>query len=209
MKQYLIFLVLIAFIVSSCDKVKELKDEISSHKYSPQLVLKPVDSLSRIYSPHCSELIPFPLDSAESLEIDVDNDGLKDFKFTYTTHYEFVSSVDSCENHNSSILMEAIGLENKIIVKEEAMNQVRVLAQDDLISNTSSVSSNAFIFLEDAEVAEDVVLESGNKFIGVRLSSNRMGWIKVYHDRSIFKFTVLQNAYNSNFHLDIKAGQTK
>lgn len=208
MKRYLFVLGLIGIIVSSCGKVEELKDEISSYKYNPQLVLNPADSASMLYSPHCSEAIPFPTDSMQSLEIDVDNDGLKDFKFTYTTRYEFVSSVDSCENHNSIILMEAIGLENKILVKEEASDQIRVLAHDDLITKTSSVASEAYIFLEDAAFSEDIVLESGNKFIGVRLASNRMGWIKVYHDRANFKFTVLQNAYNDNFHLDIRAGQT-
>mgnify|MGYP001252835318 CR=1 FL=1 len=206
MKRYLFILGLIGIIASSCDKVKELKDEISSYKYNPQLVLNPVDTVSVRYT-HCSEPIPFPSDSIQSLEIDIDNDEINDFRFTYSTSFNFVSSMDSCENHNSRIVIEAIGIDNKILVKENASDQVRILGYDELIVNTNLVASSATIFLEDASAPDDITFESGNKYIGVRLSSNRMGWIKFYHDRASFKFTVLQNAYNDNFHLNIKAGQ--
>ena len=207
MKRYLFILGIIGIITFSCDKVEKLKDDISFRKYIPHLILNPTDSVAKIYAPNCSESIPFPTDSSQSILIDVDKDGLNDFKFTYFTSYNFVSSIDSCENHNSKIVVEAIGSENRVIVDEDNPENVRVFAVDDEIKISSSIADNATIFLEDASISEDVILESGNKYLGVKLASNTVGWIKVYHDRETLKFAILEHAFNRTFQLNIKAGQ--
>jgi hypothetical protein len=209
MKRYLFILGIIGMITFSCHKVKKLKDDISSRKYIPQLVLSPADSVATIYSPTCSESIPFPTDSTQFVLIDVDKDGFNDFKFTYSASYNFVSSIDSCENHNSQIVVEAIGSENRVIVDEDNAENVRVFAVDDEIKISSSIAVNATIFLDDASISEDVILETGNKYLGVKLASNTVGWIKVYHDRGTFRFAILEHAFNRTFQLNIKAGQTQ
>lgn len=207
MKRVLLILGIISLLVFSCDKVKEISDDISAVKYNPSLILNPADSVSKIYAPNCTESIPFPTDSTVSVFIDVDKDGLNDFKFSYSTYYNFVSVLDSCENHNSEIIIEAIGAENKIIVDEEHPENVRVYAVDDEIQISSSIADKATVFLNDASIPEDVILESGNKYLGVKLASNRKGWIKVYHDFDLFKFAIVEHAYNRTFQLNIKAGQ--
>lgn len=198
---------MITIIASSCDKVEELKDEISFRLYDPYLELNPADSVAKIYAPSCYELIPSPSDSVVSVAIDVDKDGFNDFEFTYSTYYKNVSPFDACENHNSSIKVKAFGVENRILVEDVIFSKVRVYSIDDELSMSNPVSSEAVIYLDDASSSEAVTLESGNKYIGVRLASGRIGWIKIAHKLETFTFTIMEHAYNKNLLLNIKAGQ--
>lgn len=207
MKNYFLFFVLVSVLAFSCNKLTVMEDEISFKKYVPFLTLNPADSSGQIYSTNCSETIPFPTDSIESVEVDIDKDGQNDYRFTYATNYMFVSAQDSCENHNSSILVKALGIGNYIFLEDENSEKISVFEKDNKITNANLTGTNAIVFLDHASSNEEITLETGNKYLGVKLAAGGLGWIKVFHDRTNFTFSIIEHAYNRNIHMDIKAGQ--
>lgn len=206
MKPLIFFAILFFALISACGKVEKLEPDISFRKYNPNLRLNPVDSLSYMYNSNCFEYLPFPTDSTQSIRIDVDKDEIDDFEFTYTTFYAYQNSVDSCENYNSSISIKAIGASNKVIVEDEFKQQVLIFEQGDDIEKTNTVSDSAIIFLDDYSAEEQYPLSAGNKLIGVRLTGNKMAWIKVAYHKEELAFSIIEHAYNDNFHLGITAG---
>lgn len=206
MKQTIFLLLSIGLIAFSCNKVKKLEDEISFRKFLPFLTLNPVDSVVQLYG-SCDEFIPFPFDSVQSVEIDIDKNGENDFRFTYTTNYNFINSTDSCRNHNSSVIVKALGIGNNVVVENKTTKKAKMFEADDKIGKDYFLSSDAFIYLDNPNLADTINMGAGNKYIGVKMFSGSLGWIKVFHRRDTFNFSVMEHAINNNFHLDIKAGQ--
>ncbi|WP_107039489.1 hypothetical protein [Brumimicrobium mesophilum] len=206
MKQVLFLLVLISLIAFSCKKLKKLENDITTEKFIPSLTLNPVDSAVQLYTPSCGEFIPFPFDSVQSIEIDIDKNGENDYSFTYTTAYNFISTSDSCKNHNSKVEVKALGIGNNIFVENKVNKKAKVFEEGEEIDNSNHLSSNAIIFQDDGLSSEEISMENGNKYIGVKLFSGSVGWIKVYHRRDSFDFSIMEHALNKTVQLTIKAG---
>lgn len=206
-KQIVVVLVLLSITAFSCSKVKKLENDITFKKFIPFLTLNPIDSISKLYNTSCSEFIPYPFDSVESVEIDIDKNGENDFRFTYSTSYNFVSSSDSCRNHNSRIVLKALGVGNSILVDDKTTERIHVFGVNDEINNEYQLSSNAFIYLDDDAYSEEIAIESGNKYLGVKMFSGSLGWIKVFHKIDTFSFSIMEHALNRTMQLNINAGQ--
>lgn len=211
MKHYLLLFSIFSLFVFSCDKteLKKMEDDISYRKHIPFLVLSPADSVGEISNFQCTKAFPFPSDSTVSIEMDFDQDGQNDYRFTYTTNYELMSTIDSCQNYSSIIEVKGLGSGNKILIEDKPAGNLQVFEQNDKIPKASKLANEAVVFLDGFNGTGNVDLENGNKFIGVKLSSGGFGWIKFFHSKDSISFSIMEHAYNRNIHMKIKAGQTQ
>jgi hypothetical protein len=196
-------------IIISCDKDSdnELKDKIIYLDLTPDLVLHPVDSVGLHPSGFCNEKIPFPTDSTVLIDLDINQDGEDDFRFTYSTFYEWVSASSPCANYNSTLQVSGLTVENKIKVANEDMNEISILKNGDIIDADLLYASNAIIYRDNAMAFLNFGDFSGEGFIGVKLSSGELGWIKLNFEKDSFTCTIMEYGYNETVNSQITAGQ--
>lgn len=206
MKNSVFILGLIGLLMSSCDKEINTKYEIFYKKYNAALVLNPADSVGQISNVHCEKFFPFPSDSTESVEIDVNEDGVNDYRFTYTTNYELISATDSCENYGSRIVMQALGIGNSILIENNTSNNLQFFELDDRIPNNSKNATTATIFSDNFQNHDNIELGGGYKYIGISSFSGGFGWIKVSYKENSLTFSIFEHASNSKLNSNIKAG---
>ena len=196
-------------IIISCDNKtdNELKDKIIYLDLNPDLTLHPVDSVGFHPSGLCQEVIPFPTDSTVIVYLDVNQDGENDFRFTYSTFYEWVSASSPCANYNSTVQVSGLTTENKIKVANEDMYEISILENGDLINADQLFASNAIIYRDYAMASLYFGDLSGEGFIGVKLSSGELGWIKLNFEKESFTCTIMEYGYNETINAKITAGQ--
>ena len=207
MKRYLFILGLISLMTFSCDKVTKLEDDISFRKHNPYLILKPLDRVGQISTSECTKPFPFPSDSTQSVEIDMNQDGNNDFEFTYSTRYEAISPNDSCMNYSSSIVMKSIDFKNNILLKNKSTEEIQLFEEGSKVSNNLKASTKAIIYLDDAINSEHFEIDNGNQYIGIKMFTGGYGWIKLFHRKDSMSFAIMEHAYNNTIDFTIKAGQ--
>ncbi len=184
-------------------------DDIVYSDLDPNLILHPVDSFGLHPSGLCQEIIPYPSDSLESVELDMDGDGVNDFRFTYQTYFHFVSAgLPPCEYYNSSVTVYALNT-GYAIATHEPYNQAEFFVQDDTIDSSLTYTSNGYIFYVAYGGWFSLDSLTGEGFIGVILADNKLGWIKLSFDKNTFTFIIMAYGFNNTAGLEIKAGQTE
>ena len=182
-------------------------DDISYNDIIPDLVLNPVDSVGQHQSSLCEEPIPFPTDSISTVYLDLNQDGINDYSFTYETYYEWVSASSPCANHNS--ILNVVGLidGNEICVANEDMDEVSVFQDGDPIDRSQLFANSAVIYRDQAFAFLYFGGFSDEGCIGVKLSSGELGWIKLDFQQNLFLCYIKEFAINKNVLLEIRAGQ--
>ena len=209
MRQIFIIIGFISMTIISCnnDSDNELKDKIIYLDLTPDLSLHPVDSVGLHPSGLCQEIIPFPTDSTVIVDLDINQDGVDDFRFTYSTFYEWVSASSPCANYNSTLQIGGLTAENKIKVANEDMHEVSILENGDLINVDQLFASNAIIYRDNTMGFLYFGDFSDEGFIGVKLSGGELGWIKLIFQKDSFTCTVMEYGYNETINSQITAGQ--
>jgi len=205
----IILIVLTSLMISSCVKDKDLTDEIIFVDLNPDLILNPVDSVGLHPSGLCQQVIPFPSDSIISTDIDINQDGQNDYRFTFTNFYEWVSASYPCANYNSIVQINALINGNKVVIANEEMHDIKVLNCNDNINKKDLFYDNAFIYRNVAMGNLYFGDFSGEGYIGFKLSNGELGWIKINFQKDYFLCIILEYAYNKNVASDINAGQIK
>ncbi len=205
MRHYILIFVLICSMLISCKR--DVSDNIIYIDLKPDLILHPVDSVGMHPSGLCQEVIPFPSDSTLKVDLDIDKDGIDDFRFTYTTFYEWVSASNPCANYNSTLQIAGLLTENKIFIENENMREVRVLEKGDLICANQLSANNAIIYRDNSMSSLNFEDFSGEGFIGFKLSDGELGWIKLDFQKDSFTCTILEYGYNEVINSQITAGQ--
>jgi len=207
---------LISVIIISCNKDadveltepdNELKSTIFYQDLSPDLTLSPVDSVGTHPSGLCLEIIPFPSDSTVTVDLDINQNGIDDFRFTYSTFYEWVSASNPCSNFNSKLEISGLTVENKIMIANEDMNEISVLESGELISTDNLFSDNAIIYRDYAQAFLYFGDFTGEGFIGIKLEGGELGWIKLNFQKGSFTCTIMAYGYNETINSQITAGQ--
>jgi hypothetical protein len=209
MRYFFLIIGFMSVIILSCDKAKvaDLPDKIVYVDLTPDLVLHPVDSVGLHPSGFCDEFIPFPTDSIQKVDLDMNQDGVNDFRFTYTTFYESVSGSNPCANYNSTLEVKGLSAENNIRVKNLNMDEVCVFQMGDLINSNQLFSNNAVIFRDNATSFLNYSDFSGEGFIGVKFSGGELAWIKLDFQKNSFTCTVMEYGYNETKNNQIAVGQ--
>lgn len=206
MVKYFGFLILTGLLLLSCNKIKKMESDIIYNNFYPHLILNPADSTAQLFQ-NCTEFIPYPSDSTQWIEIDINNDDIKDFRFTYSSYYQFVSETDSCKNHNSKIEISALGIGKSILVLDKETKKVKSFDADQKVNASAPTTNHATIYLDDHSAPEQIPFSDKSKYIGVQLSNGCYGWIKVLHNKDLFSFSIMGKAYQNNIHMDLIAGQ--
>ncbi len=209
MRQILLIIGFISMIIISCDKEKEpeLKDKIIHLDLTPDLTLHAVDSVGFHPSGLCQEVIPFPSDSTVIVDLDINLDGDSDFRFTYSTFYEWVSASSPCANYNSTLEVSGMNADNKIMVANEDIHEISVLENGDLINTDQLFSDNAIIYRDNAMAFLYFGDFSGEGFIGIKLFGGELGWIKLNFQKDSFTCAIMEYGYNKTINSQIAAGQ--
>lgn len=209
MRYFFLIIGFMSVIILSCDKAKvaDLQDKIVYVDLTPDLVLHPVDSVGQHPSGFCYEYIPFPTDSIQNVDLDIDQNGVNDFRFTYTTFFQFVSASNPCTNYNSSLVVKGLSAENNIRVKNLEMDEVCVLDTGDLIKSNQLFSNNAVIFRDYASNFLNYDDFAGEGFIGVKFSGGKIAWIKLDFQKNSFTCTIMEYGYNETKNNQIAVGQ--
>lgn len=205
MRASIVFSTFLILILNACNKDKN--NLITYIDLNPDLILLPADSVGNHPSGLCQEKIPFPTDSVVTVELDINQDGINDYIFTYSTSYDWVSASSPCANHNSTLQVSGIGADNKIMVANTDMNEISVLAGGDLISSNQLFSTNAIIYRDNAMGFLYFGDFLGEGYMGFKLSGGELGWIKLNFQRDLFKCSILEYGYNQNANSQIKAGE--
>jgi len=209
MKHFFLIIGVISMIIISCDEETEteLKDKIIYVDLSADLTLHPVDSVGFHPSGLCQEVIPFPSDSTVIVDLDINQDGDDDFRFTYSTFYEWVSASSPCANYNSTLQVSGLKADNKIMVANEDMNEISVLENGDLINSDQLFSDNAIIYRDNAMAFLYFGDFLGEGFIGFKLSGGELGWIKLDFQKDSFTCEIMEYGYNETINSQMTAGQ--
>jgi hypothetical protein len=196
-------------ILISCNKDSEdvLTNKIMYIDLNPDITLHPVDSIGLHPSGLCQEIIPFPSDSTVIVNLDINQDGVNDFRFTYSTFYEWVSASSPCSNYNSTLQVDGLSSTNKIKVENEDKHEVSILENGDVINTNQLFANNAILYRDNTMSFLNFGEFSDERFIGIKLSSGELGWIKLNFQKNSFTCTILECGYNETKNAQITAGQ--
>ncbi len=208
MKHIIIALGIIILFSYSCKKedvVVDIVDEFVYVDLVPNLVLHPCDTFGQI--PNGFEIIPSPLDSSVNVSIDINQDGIDDFIFYYSTYYEMVSQSRPEANYNSTVSILGLYSGNKVIVDKAHNLDLDMMAFGDSIDQSKTLFSNGDVFRDNVSAPYGFWGFSGDGYIGLKLTNGEYAWIKINLDISTYTFTILEYAYNKKHGSRITAGQ--
>lgn len=195
----------IGMIAISCNKASPLQDKIIYVDLDSNYMLHPVDSLTyQLIS--CA--IPWPNDSMVTLDLDMNQDGVNDFRFTYAIWYRFISASNPCSNFNSYVNIEGLANGNKIRVSSQDQRVISVLNEDHWIASDQLFGNDAIIFTYNSGAQFSFNDFLGEGYIGIQLSKGELGWIKLNFDEYHYTCEIMEYAYNATSNAPIKAGAT-
>lgn len=206
-------LLLFTFCQKSDDEIYEpntptekAPDDIIYQDLNSNLILHPVDSFGSPYQ--CSKPIPIPRDSVETINLDVNGDGVDDFKFIYYTYYMRFSTSNPCRNHHSGVRIDGLNPETKIAGVGEYPH-IKVFDLNDTIGSELTYSQSATVFMDIAASPANYYGFEGTGYVGIKLPDSGYGWMKVSFDGSTFTFNVMEYALNNTLNSSIMAGQVE
>ena len=181
MKKLFIVIPLLTVLLPSCKKAEDnhdpLPDDILYCEIEPDVVM---NSINYLYEhPSRCLLVPSPADSTVEYKFDVDIDGIKDFKITVNTTYEFVSASGPCANYHLRMYIQSLKSSEYISCQENNFNNGNFLVAGDSINSKLLYHTSAMFHLV-APLAPYFTF-SGDKFarqISFQVQT-MYGWIKM------------------------------
>ena len=179
-------------------------DNIIHTDLNPNLEVCPIDSLVYIFP--CWSLLPSPTYGNKQDEVDVNNDGVADFKIEYRNWYEHFSNSSPCANYHTRLTISSKSQSGGIINSINNQIGANSFKVDETISPIDNFVTEAHIYQEFPYSYYGSF--GGHGFIGVKLSDGSVGWIEIKHDRAQYTCEVVGFAVNTTIGNLIKAGQT-
>ena len=180
-------------------------DNIIHTNLNPSLEVCPMDSM--VYRIPCSSAVPFPINASAKVDLDLNNDGVSDFKIEYRNWYDWVSNSSPCVNYHTSLYIYSYSPNGGIITDINNSNGVLPLKDDEIIGPNDNFVAGTAIYISSAPY--NYYSDFGSQgFIGVKLSDGSVGWIEINHSRNQYTCKVLGFAVNTTIGNSIKAGQT-
>lgn len=209
MKKLLIFILLLTLLLPSCKKEESnddpLPDQILYRDIEPDVVM---NSINYLYEhPSGCGLVPSPADSTAEYQLDMDLDGINDFKITVKTTYEFVSASGPCANYQYRMYIESLKSSEYISYQPNNYYNGNFLVAGDSINSKLLYHTSAMFHLV-APLAPYFTF-SGDKYLPVKLvsgSKTMYGWIRIER-YGLNSITLKEFALNITSNNPIIAGQ--
>ena len=204
---YKLITILLLFCVTliGCKKEKNSKkDSVKYTEFQPTLKVTSVDTIVA-HGSGCGYVV-LPTDTAASISIDINSDGVDDFKLECGSWYSFVSNSNPCANYNKNITITGYSNDNSVAVKDE-YNVASTFEVNAVINNSQKWNNNAMLMLL-ATQAPFTTNFTGNKYIGLRMQMGEnihFAWL--YLNKTDYTITVISSAINQTVGNSIRTGQ--